>query len=167
MKTRYTRTNWNSVILVLSTYFCFIVTPLISSVPNNSGSQFVNSSGTVFHYSGTDNTIDFIRVAPSEKISELEHLKWLVNDILRLPKTQSLSLIKTSQDQLGYTHYRYLQTNFGIPVEGAMYLVHCKEGKVVSANGKVKKIETNPPAPYLSAKKAYNVACNSVPTFQL
>jgi PKD repeat protein len=166
MKTRYTRTNWNSVILVLSTYFCFIVTPLISSVPNNSGSQFVNSSGTVFHYSGTDNTIDFIRVAPSEKISELEHLKWLVNDILRLPKTQSLSLIKTSQDQLGYTHYRYLQTNFGIPVEGAMYLVHCKEGKVVSANGKVKKIETNPPAPYLSAKKAYNVACNSVPTIE-
>ena len=162
MKTKYTTTNWNNKILLLATYFCFIAAPLFSNVSSNSSSRLVNSSGTIFNANGVNSNVDFIHVNPAQNVMESEHLKWLVNDILKLPSEQGLSLIKTTRDKLGYTHYKYLQTNFGLPVVGAMYIVHCKEGKVVSANGNIENIGANPPAPKLSANNAYTFASNFV-----
>ena len=44
-------------------------------------------------------------------------------------------LLSTEKDQLGMTHYRYQQTYDNVPVEFAIYLVHARNGNVVSVNG--------------------------------
>ncbi len=44
-------------------------------------------------------------------------------------------VIKTENDEIGFTHYRYQQTFKGINVVGGEYLLHEKNGKLISANG--------------------------------
>ncbi|MDZ4759031.1 MAG: M4 family metallopeptidase [Bacteroidota bacterium] len=46
-----------------------------------------------------------------------------------------LKLLTNETDQIGYTHYRFQQLYNNLPVENTMYLVHVKEGKIVSMNG--------------------------------
>ncbi len=56
---------------------------------------------------------------------------------LQLEVNNDLELLKTNDDQLGFRHYRYQQTYKGIPVEGAIYLMHEKNNQVKHANGKL------------------------------
>ena len=46
-------------------------------------------------------------------------------------------LLNSDNDQLGMVHYRYQETFNGIPIEGTMYIVHVKNGKIVSMNGQL------------------------------
>ncbi|HYV93974.1 MAG TPA: M4 family metallopeptidase [Chitinophagales bacterium] len=46
-----------------------------------------------------------------------------------------IKLMKAETDRLGFTHYRYQQTFDGIPVEGTMYIVHVRNGKIETMNG--------------------------------
>jgi len=50
--------------------------------------------------------------------------------MLQLEADDDLQLLKTEEDQLGFRHYRYQQTYKGIPVEGAIYLMHEKNNQV-------------------------------------
>jgi Zn-dependent metalloprotease len=43
--------------------------------------------------------------------------------------------IRTEKDELNFTHYRYQQTYNSIPVDGGVYLVHERNGRVESVNG--------------------------------
>src|SRR6185295_13510937 len=46
-----------------------------------------------------------------------------------------IKLLNSESDHLGFTHYRYQQTFDGIPVEGTMYVVHVRQGKIETMNG--------------------------------
>ncbi len=52
---------------------------------------------------------------------------------------EGLSFIQTSNetDQFGFTHYRFQQTINGIPIREAQFIVHVKNEKIVSFNGKI------------------------------
>jgi len=56
---------------------------------------------------------------------------------LRLGTDDDLQLLSTQNDELGYRHYRYQQTYKGIPIEGAIYLMHEKNNRTKKANGKL------------------------------
>ncbi len=45
-------------------------------------------------------------------------------------------LVRTDNDNIGFTHLRYQQTYLGLPVEHATYVLHVKDGAVVFENGK-------------------------------
>ncbi len=47
----------------------------------------------------------------------------------------SFQLYSTEADKIGWTNYRYYQLYKNIRVEGAVYYVHVKDGKIISANG--------------------------------
>ncbi len=47
----------------------------------------------------------------------------------------------TETNHRGHRHLRYIQTYRGIPVEGSMYILHEKEGRVYAATGKVYKVQ--------------------------
>ncbi|MCY7411345.1 MAG: M4 family metallopeptidase [Chitinophagales bacterium] len=46
-----------------------------------------------------------------------------------------IKLLNLQTDQLGFTHYRYQQTFNGLPIEGTMYMIHVRNGKVETMNG--------------------------------
>jgi len=54
-----------------------------------------------------------------------------VNDVMKVKKQEP--------DKLGFTHYRFQQYYKGIPVRAGEYLIHAKDGKAVSGNGKLVK----------------------------
>jgi len=56
---------------------------------------------------------------------------------LSLGTNDDLELLDTQDDQLGFRHYRYQQTYKGIPIEGAIYLMHERNNLVKNANGKL------------------------------
>lgn len=58
---------------------------------------------------------------------------------LLLNEHDDLKLIATTTDELGFKHYRYQQYYKGIPIEGAVYLMHEKDEKVSLANGQLIK----------------------------
>lgn len=73
------------------------------------------------------------------KANQQQTVKQLAADkaLLKLQTYDELQLLKTSNDVLGYRHYRYQQTYKGIPVENAIYLIHEKDNRVKNANGKL------------------------------
>jgi|GEM_PF-1027327 len=54
---------------------------------------------------------------------------------LQLTADDNLNLLKTSEDNLGFRHYRYQQMYKNIPVEGAIFFVHEKNNIAEIANG--------------------------------
>lgn len=78
-------------------------------------------------------TADFIRF--EQHITALQ----LANDrnILQLGTNDNLEIISVNADKIGFSHHRYQQTYKGIPIEGAVYIMHEKDSRVTHANGKL------------------------------
>lgn len=84
----------------------------------------------------------FIVLAKSSTVLESAHLDWLQKEALKSTHEISFLLTKKEIDPAGYTHYRYQQHYNDIKVEQGVYYIHCKNGKVVSANGEFHEIPT-------------------------
>ncbi len=54
-----------------------------------------------------------------------------------LGNSDQMEVYRKETDKSGFTHYRYQQFYNGIPVEGAVFLIHSSEGKAVTGNGKI------------------------------
>lgn len=57
--------------------------------------------------------------------------------LLGLDVNADLSLIRSEQDQIGETHYRYSQTYNGIPVENTMYIMNVKNNQLIGMSGDI------------------------------
>lgn len=55
--------------------------------------------------------------------------------IFNLTANDKFELFNTEKDNIGFTHYSFQQYYKGVMVEGGQYLLHEKDGKLVSANG--------------------------------
>ncbi|MFH0867643.1 MAG: M4 family metallopeptidase, partial [Bacteroidota bacterium] len=85
----------------------------------------------------------FVKFTQGKEIELSELIGWL-GENFKLSPGFGLKLIRSEKDQLGYTHYRYQQTINGYSVAGGDYIVHVKNNKIISMNGKIRKyIEPN------------------------
>jgi len=82
---------------------------------------------------------------------------------LLLSSNDALHLIATTEDELGFKHYRYQQHYKGIPVEGAIYLMHEKEGKVTLSNGQLVQDLEISVKPTFTKSEALQLAIQHVP----
>ncbi|MDZ4759030.1 MAG: GEVED domain-containing protein [Bacteroidota bacterium] len=76
----------------------------------------------------------FLKFKATAQPSFEEFMPWFKNT-MGLDESFELKLLTQEADQIGYTHYRYQQLYNGLLVENTMYLIHVKNGKVVSMNG--------------------------------
>ena len=79
-----------------------------------------------------------------------------------LSENYSLTLLNQDNDLLGMIHYRYLETYNGNPVDNTMWIVHTKNGKIVSMNG---VLVSNLPASsqtIIDSETAYQIAFTHV-----
>jgi Zn-dependent metalloprotease len=63
-----------------------------------------------------------------------DHVAWL-RGILKTGAETGFEFYKSETDQLGWTHFRYYQLYKGVRVENAVFYIHVKDGKILSANG--------------------------------
>jgi Zn-dependent metalloprotease len=78
--------------------------------------------------------IQFIDLRDDERSDEKDHGAWL-GKALKISQKHSFKEVSSSSDQLGNTHSKYQLHYKNIPVEGEIYTVHSKSGKISSASG--------------------------------
>lgn len=71
-----------------------------------------------------------------------------------LKAEDDMRLLSTETDDLGFTHYRYQQFHKGVAVNGAIYLLHEKNGFLKSANGEIYTAITSTSNASIRAKQA-------------
>lgn len=80
-------------------------------------------------------TVSYVRLAPNVQLSKETAAEWLKTQVLRSQSGMDVRYYRKAIDKIGYEHLRYQQVYRGVPVEYSMYIVHTKDGKIVSANG--------------------------------
>ncbi len=91
----------------------------------------------------------------------------LLKEILGTTSETSFQLYKTENDQLGWTHFRYYQLYKNVRVDGAVYYVHTKAGKVISVNGEFYKGISATNNSTISAATAIQTAKNDLQSTRL
>lgn len=81
----------------------------------------------------------------------------------KLSTSSSAVLTHSEKDNLNMEHFRYQQSYRGIPVEDAIYVMHIKDGKVMSQNGKW--VKNFSPELKTAATVSVNVALKNAMTF--
>lgn len=80
-------------------------------------------------------SVSFVRLEDGTFVSASSPEQWLLSTVLKGRPEDGLLKYQTESDKIGYTHSRYRQVYKNIPVEFSMYIVHARDGKVVSVNG--------------------------------
>lgn len=79
---------------------------------------------------------EYIQFRDGRQVPYVKLTDW-AHQVLQLPEQYGFSLIAEEKDQIGYVHYRLRQTYNGLPMEGTMFIVHVKNGNIVSMNGQL------------------------------
>lgn len=81
-----------------------------------------------------------------------------------LSQYDEMRLMRSENDDLGYTHYRFAQYHNGIKIEGAEFIVHEKDSRAIKANGKIISRLTLNTSPTLSKQDAFRTALQLMPS---
>lgn len=100
---------------------------------------------------------DWITIKPGKSINAKRIFEFH-KDAFGLGEYDKMKLIKSDKDKIGFTTHRYQQYYKGIPVDGAVYLVHEKNGKAVKANGKLVRSLDKNTIPSISPEEAIQKA---------
>jgi bacillolysin len=75
-----------------------------------------------------------------------------------LKQNDKMDLKSTQSDELGFTHYWFQQKYKGIDIEGCEYILHAKNGQIVSANGKLARQFEQQAEPEIVKAEALKIA---------
>ncbi|MFA4851514.1 MAG: PKD domain-containing protein [Bacteroidales bacterium] len=78
----------------------------------------------------------YIKLQAGKEIEFINWQSWLSKTLKLLP-SMGFSLLNIQKDQKNEIHYRYNQTYDGIPIYGNTFIVHTRNNKVYSLNGKI------------------------------
>ncbi|MAX79438.1 MAG: hypothetical protein CL843_04580 [Crocinitomicaceae bacterium] len=73
-----------------------------------------------------------------------------------------LQLLNSKDDEFGYSHYRYIQTWKGVPIDLTQYIFHVKGGKVVMMNGDLTATVPNTAQAQITEASALQTALNEI-----
>ncbi len=103
----------------------------------------------------------FIRFRADQTISFTEWEEWMTQRYFKTSEGFSFQFLRSEEDELGMIHYRYQQAKDGFPLEFGVWLVHTKNGQVISMNGEMFD-EVPSFKPSVSEEAALNLAMASV-----
>lgn len=112
----------------------------------------------IAHIKGNSGLIEFNSGVNIDPLKVFDNHK----SAFALNSEDDMVLLRSENDKLGYTHYRYQQYYKGTPVEGTQYIVHAYGGRAKTANGKIVTNLNIVSSPNVSADKAVSLALNYV-----
>ena len=124
-----------TLLLILFSFFYYTQA---TELKGKDASAIIKNAETIV-LSNDDFLPSFIQFKKGEEIDFAEIQGWIKKQF-NLDSSFGMELENTETDLLGYTHYRYKQTFKGYPVLGCEYIIHVKNNKVISINGKIKKL---------------------------
>jgi Zn-dependent metalloprotease len=97
-----------------------------------------------------------------EKNISPEQVFTIYKEAFGLTSSDEMKLLITKTDELGYSHDRYQQFYKGVPVEGAVYLIHSYNGITSTGNGMIIKGMNASATPAFNANTAIDKAIQIV-----
>lgn len=89
----------------------------------------------------------------------------LAHTALGLSPRDEFRPLKANTDELGMTHYTYQQYSRGYRIEGALYMLHEKDGRIATANGRIlPNMSTVEPPVVIPEEKALQYALELLPS---
>ena len=85
-------------------------------------------------YYNQSKQLNFARINPSLNISNIQ-MEAMVQNLISSDGKAKLQLLKSEQDELGYTHKRYAIYYGGIKLHNKMIIAHFLQGRLESLNG--------------------------------
>lgn len=95
------------------------------------------NGATVVRYKDFSHVPAYIKFHESYQMPFNDWQNWVLSNYFKGANEAGFELISNDPDKLGMVHYRYRQTWDGKEVESGMWLVHVRDGKVVSMNGEL------------------------------
>ncbi|MCB0608957.1 MAG: M4 family metallopeptidase [Lewinella sp.] len=86
----------------------------------------------------------------------------LFNAYLEMGQDDELRLERTDTDNLGFSHYRYQQYYKGVKVDGAIYTVHEKGGRILTLSGNFRSVFDLDVGAFISPDQALQYAMQHV-----
>ncbi|MEI7801708.1 MAG: M4 family metallopeptidase, partial [Bacteroidota bacterium] len=108
----------------------------MAQTQNNGNGKIALKGAKEIQLSAVTGTPIYVSFNENERPSFTNFEKWLQTN-LGLSADFGIQLINSDRDAIGFTHYRYIQTYKGIPVNRTMILVHVKNNAVASFNGEM------------------------------
>ena len=105
--------------------------------------------------------IQFIQFRDDAMVDEKDHAIWL-GKALKISDKHSFKEISRSTDKINYTHTKYQLYYKTLPVEGAIYSVHSKSGKISYASGEYLAGEQIHEIPAINESGAFEAAIRFV-----
>jgi len=109
----------------------------------------------------TSKSIKFIQLRDDYLYSSKSKATWL-NKSLKFTKNHNANILNEEVDKNGSTHTKYQISFKDIPVEGSVYIVHSKNGRIESANGNYLQGQNISVTPSLSEREAFDKAVKYV-----
>ncbi len=138
-------------------FFCFVIFTSIFK------SGFAQRIKTFDQIATEESTIEWLTIKPGLNINVntfFEEYK----EVFGITENNTFKVLKTENDDLGFTHTRFDQYYNGIKIEGAQYILHSKEGRLVKANGNIVRIIRLNTAQSISEQDALKTAYNAIPS---
>lgn len=107
-------------------------------------------------------TIKFRKYDVSVNPQPVAKEKELLQSVLGITSNDSLSLVATTKDAIGFTHKFFLQYYKGIKVEYANYVTHSRNGNIEIINGEYAKVGNPVVVPAISETDALSYALKYV-----
>jgi len=108
------------------------------------------------------NKLPGLLVFEDTKAYSLQNPSQLLETEFKFSKETSFSSISQEQDRLGYTHEKLQQYYQGIKVEFGTFVLHAKDGRVISMSNSIFDIKDVALTPSISSNQAFNLAIGHV-----
>jgi len=133
-KSLYDIIGMKQVLCFLVAFICTASFAIAGHVVTGSAAGQILEGAELIRFVDRTAAPSFVKFRAGEEVSQAEAEQW-VRKVLAMRGEDQLELVSSEKDEMGIAHHRLGQTYQGIPVEGAMYLLHFKQGKMVSMNG--------------------------------
>jgi Zn-dependent metalloprotease len=108
-----------------------------------------------------NSSLQYIKLKDETKVEDKDRGIWL-GKTLNISQKHTLKEVSRITDKLGTSHYKYQVRYKNLPVEGEIYTIHSKAGRVSSANGDFTSGNEISEIPGLTEIAAFNIALESV-----
>jgi Zn-dependent metalloprotease len=123
-----------SKLIATITLICtFVFSSFSQSFYGSKASAYVKGSEEVLFKKGIKNP-QYIKFNEGNEIGVDDFLPWLSKNF-KISDRISYKLLRSAKDDIGFVNYKYQQLFDNIPVYGAVFFTHAKNGKVLSFNG--------------------------------
>ncbi|MBT6029447.1 MAG: PKD domain-containing protein [Crocinitomicaceae bacterium] len=141
-------------------FFAFTPTFLSQSVFMGEEAHLKIKGAEIVRESSHSEIPSYIKFRTGKEIDFDNIVVWIKKNLKLNPKSE-LKLMNELQDQFGHIHYKFQQTENGLPVQFAQWIVHTVNDHVYALNGMLHSNISNS-SPSLTEEQALQLALNHV-----